>query len=301
MLLINSLSILIPNYNCVCADLVLGLQKQAEALSLKGLWYEIIVADDGSTDARTVDINRVINTFERCSYIINKENRGRAAIRNFLAERGRGEWMLYVDSGNSIPSDSFLANYLSLSEADVVCGGIVVGRNDAVWKGNLRYKYELKEEGTHTAAMRSLRPYREFCTCNFMVRRSVVGEVQFDERFTGYGYEDVLFGKRLAEKGVKIFHTDNPVSRGDFEANDVYIRKVEQALQTVVDFADELDGYSNIAHAAARITRIVPASLICRLYKLTRPFMLRNLIGYKPSLTVFKLYKLGCYLTKLKG
>lgn len=49
--MINSLSILIPTYNNVCLELVRDLQAQASILSSENDFeYEIIVADDGSTD-----------------------------------------------------------------------------------------------------------------------------------------------------------------------------------------------------------------------------------------------------------
>ena len=45
----NDLSILIPTYNDACTQLVSDLQRQAERLGMER--YEIVVADDGSTDA----------------------------------------------------------------------------------------------------------------------------------------------------------------------------------------------------------------------------------------------------------
>ena len=72
--MINTLSILIPTYNNVCIELVKSLQAQASLLSSSSetrsssqessscFEYEILVADDGSTDKGTVEENRIINT-----------------------------------------------------------------------------------------------------------------------------------------------------------------------------------------------------------------------------------------------
>ena len=65
--MINSLSILIPTYNNVCFELVKTLQAQAALLS--DFEYEILVADDGSTDLSTITANRKINEIENCRYI----------------------------------------------------------------------------------------------------------------------------------------------------------------------------------------------------------------------------------------
>ena len=76
----KDISILIPTYNDRCAPLVETLQQQACTLDIN---YEIIVADDGSTDAGVLSANRSINQLPCCRMIECRENRGRAAIRNF--------------------------------------------------------------------------------------------------------------------------------------------------------------------------------------------------------------------------
>ena len=52
----KGLSILIPTYNNVCAELVRALQHQASAQ--EGLAFEVLVADDGSSHRATVKANR---------------------------------------------------------------------------------------------------------------------------------------------------------------------------------------------------------------------------------------------------
>lgn len=81
------LSILLPSYNNVCVSLVQALQRQADALRGKldkPFRYEIIVADDCSTDAACIDANRVIGDMLHCRYLRMEQNVGRAQIRNVL-------------------------------------------------------------------------------------------------------------------------------------------------------------------------------------------------------------------------
>lgn len=123
--MINTLSILIPTYNNVCLELVKSLQAQASLLysssdslsSSSHFEYEILVADDGSTDERTIEGNRIINTLLHCRYIERKENVGRAAIRNFLAREAKYTWLLFIDSNMNIISHQYLANYLKEKKA----------------------------------------------------------------------------------------------------------------------------------------------------------------------------------------
>ena len=119
----KELSILIPTYNDVCTDSVNTLMQQAE--SIGDLRFEIIVADDASTDENVVEANRAIDRMTNCRYIRRENNVGRAAIRNFLAQEARYEWLLFVDSGMGIVRSDFIFNYLQ-AEGNPIYGGYVV-------------------------------------------------------------------------------------------------------------------------------------------------------------------------------
>ena len=91
---------------------------QRQASQIEGLSYEIVVADDGSTDTEAMAANEAINLLPHCRYIVRKENVGRAAIRNFLASIAAYDWLLFIDSGMSIGNDEFLKRYLETEAAD---------------------------------------------------------------------------------------------------------------------------------------------------------------------------------------
>lgn len=63
----RELSILIPEYNCICTKLVYDLYNQC--ISINSLLWEIIVADDGSTDSEIIKQNRSINKLSHCVFI----------------------------------------------------------------------------------------------------------------------------------------------------------------------------------------------------------------------------------------
>ena len=106
----KELSILIPNYNNVCVELVAVLQQQAEAL---GIDYEILVADDASPQKDTIPLNQPINELPHCRYIIKETNTGSAATRNYLGEQSQYHWLLFLDCDINIPDDHFLERYMS--------------------------------------------------------------------------------------------------------------------------------------------------------------------------------------------
>lgn len=307
------LSILLPSYNNVCVSLVQALQRQADALRRKldkPFRYEIIVADDGSTDAACIDANRVIGDMLHCRYLRMEHNVGRAQIRNVLISESCGDYVLLIDSDLFLCDDNYLYKYAT-STADVVYGGTRIGGEGLVMvdneantehlKGNLRYIYEKKAEPSHRAVFRQLRPNQEISVCNLYARRDIMEAHPFDSRFKAYGYEDVLFGKRLAESGIEVTHIDNPVLINEFEPNSVFVKKTEEAILTLCRFEQDLEGYSNLKTKVAALGRYIPLSLFRLWHRIMKNKEKRNLTGPKPSLLLFKLYKLGFFLENRKA
>ena len=293
----KELSILIPNYNNVCVELVTVLQQQAAAL---GIDYEIIVADDASPQKDTIRLNQPINELPHCRYIIKETNSGSAATRNYLGHQSQYHWLLFLDCDITIPDDHFLECYMADTHEGVVNGGICIIEDDTL-SHNLRYIYEKDAEPAHTAEKRQANKYHEFRSTNFMIEREMFEACPFDERFTRSGYEDVLFGKMLKQQRIPVTHIDNPVMMTKFEANPDYVTKIERSMRTLHTFRNELRGYSRILTFDSGI-HISAVRWIIRLWHRAFGAMeRRNLCGSQPILKLFTLYRLGYYLTMAKG
>lgn len=297
----NGLSILIPTYNDVCAGLVADLHRQAVAC---GTDYEIVVADDGSTDADVMSQNRAVNALPHCRCMERGENSGRAAIRNFLARQARYEWLLFIDGDMVVRHDDYLQNYIAAAgiglqndapaadggQPDVVYGGLTIG---PLTDGNLRSMYEHAAAPHHTLAHRQAAPYHDFHTANFMIRRELMLSHPFDSRFRYYGYEDVLFGKQLKEHGIGIMHIDNALSFERFESNRHFMDKTEEGLRTLYHFRDELHGYSRLLEPFSTWYAPLLTTLFGGLYTMLAAPVRRNLAGEHPKLWLFQYYKMG--------
>ncbi len=287
------LSILIPTYNDDCSNLVADLTRQAQALGPAD--WEIVVADDGSTDSDVIARNAVIGQQPGCRLVRSTANIGRAAIRNLLVAEAKGDLLLFVDADMHVASSDFLQAYLAASKlSQVVYGGYAVEGSDT---SNLRFVYENKGKRNHTPEMRSLHPYTDFHTSNFLVPRAVMQAIPFDERFRHYGYEDVFFGKELQRHGISITHIDNPVVFSDFETNADFLRKTEEGMRTLRLFSSELQGFSALLPIASALERWHLKPLTASLFRLTKKALLANLLSAKPSLLAFQIYKLGYYLS----
>ena len=284
------LSILIPTHNDRCLTLVTTLQQQAEKA---GLRYEIIVADDASTDAAVKEENRGINLLPHCRVEERQENVGRACIRNFLALQAEYEWLLFIDSDMVVCRQDFLLRYAQTDDEQlVVDGGICVG---SVLPGNLRALYEQAAEHKHTAEQRRQKPYQHLHTANILIRRDILLTHPFDERFRHYGYEDVLLGKQLEQAQIPITHIDNPLSFEIFEDNAHFISKTEEGLRTLYQFRNDLEGYNGLLAISHRLRLLTP--LIALWHWISKGWEYRLLAGNSPSLTVFALYRLGYFMS----
>ena len=283
----RELSILIPTFNDPCSTLVHNLHQQAEAL---GMTYEILVADDGSTQQNVLEENRSINALPHCQLIERGVNAGRASIRNFLAQQARYAWLLFIDSDMVVCRNDYLRKYASCEETPIVDGGVVIG---ACKPGNLRSLYEKAAESKHTPEERQLSPYRDFHTANFMIKRELMLQQPFDERFKSYGYEDVLFGKAMEKASVPILHIDNPMSFEIFEENEHFVSKTEEGLRTLYQFRHELQGYSRLLDRVQKL----PHTPIRWWHRLFGAIERKNLTSRHPSLWVFNIYKMGYFLS----
>ena len=287
----KQLSILIPVYNETCYDFVKMLSEMCVDMQEKHHLdnYEILVADDASTQEDCLTVNRAINDIAHCRFIEKEENTGSAATRNFLAQKSQFDWLLFLDSDMAISHSDFLLRYLEDDAEGVINGGICIGKGS---KNNLRYLYEKHCEEHHTAEQRSQRPYHSFRSTNFLIPRVVMLHCPFDERFKKSGYEDVMLGKQLMEKGVSIRHIDNPMTMTSFEDNKAYMEKTERNLRTLYTFRKELTGFSQITDVRPTLRPFI------RLWHaLFGSYERKNLCGTHPRLWMYNAYRVGYYLS----
>ncbi|MGI6242595.1 MAG: glycosyltransferase family 2 protein [Prevotella sp.] len=285
------ISIVIPSYNNYCLDLVVKLSEQA--LKIDGLQWEVIVADDASTNVKLVGENQAINQIPHCRYIQRKKNVGRARIRNFLAQEAQGEWLLFIDGDGKIISDNYLSQFVEASSRAKVCyGGYRMMPGPA---SNLRWLYEKASAPRHQVEKRKKNPFKSFNISNLLIERKLMLAHPLDERFVKYGYEDVMLGKELQKNNIDVLHIDSPIGFFDYESNADFVAKTEEGLQTLYRFQDELRGFSTLLRVATNLN-VIPKNVLLGLYRVMKKIWRNNLTGDSPSLFVFKLYKLGYFL-----
>lgn len=210
------LTVLIPVYNWDVSPLLLRIVEEADAFDLWGR-VEVVLLDDGSHDRDLAARNKEFCSKHRrpcLEYMELDGNVGRSAVRNMLAAKARGTFLLFLDCDVLPDNDTFLRDYLKQAENDsfdVVCGGVSYRTRIMTDPAYDYHAYLGNKKEVKPALERNREPWRHILTSNIMVRKSVFMATPFDEGFTGYGYEDVEWGARLAES-FKILHVDNMAS-----------------------------------------------------------------------------------------
>ena len=293
----ESLSILIPVYNWDCSQLIKDLHFQGLVL---GIPYEIIVADDCSTDKELQEKSRIIaESHENCRYFGLPHNIGRAAIRNFMADQSQYDKLLFLDCDAAIKDKDFLKKYLDAADkASVICGG-VTHPDEIPQKGwELRYLYEKNAAFERSAGFRSQNPYLRFTSFSFMIDRDVFMKIRFDESYVRYGYEDVQFGHELEQNGVSILHIDNPMIHLGLEESASFLNKTRQAVLNAFDHKNDIGDSSKLLNHYQVVLKWKMRWLFRIIWSFFQKSMERNLLGPKPKLRIFSLYKL-CYICLL--
>lgn len=294
------LSILIPTYNYNVFPLAKSLHTQCVEENIP---FEIIALDDASNDTDLHKQNEQINSLSNSGYKILSKNIGRSAIRNLLAKQAKYDWLLFLDA-DTLPIDNrLISNYLPFldNKGKVVYGGIKYQETAPEASLLLRWIYGNEREAL-PADKRVLSPYLSLLTLNFAIRKSVFEKVSFNETIPNLRHEDTLFSYELSQAKIKVEHIDNPVYHLGLDTSEIFLKKSEESvvgLKYLLDNNLLSPDYIKIAKVYCGIKKSGLKRLMAFFYKCTGGLFRKNLIGAKPSLFIFDLYRLG-YLMTLK-
>ncbi|QTD37031.1 glycosyltransferase [Polaribacter batillariae] len=287
------LSVLIPTYNYNCFPFVKELHKQ---FVKEKVCFEIFCLDDGSKSHLNIK-NQAINNLSFANFEALETNIGRSAIRNLLAKKANFNWLLFLDSDGFPVHDNFIKLYLDkIKELKTDFSGFIGGRIHKVNSvKNLRIKFGIEREEV-AADLRNKNSYRYFFTSNILIKKSVFNEIKFNEKLTGYGYEDLVFGNEMKALKHKIFHINNPVYHLQIEDNAVFINKTKQGLNNLLFLKKQNLLKENDVKLLSYFNKINSFGLHAIMIKL-KDFFIQKAIKTS-SLFYYDLFKLSylCYL-----
>ena len=289
------ISVLIPIYNYNIVPLVNELHKQLTSASIA---FEIICLDDGS-EQRFIDQNLAINTLGHTHLIISETNKGRIKSRHQLSENATYDWLLFLDA-DIMPQGNFIDLYLTAITEQVKAyfGGVCYKREVPDREHMLRWKYGIKHEEV-TAAHRNKNPYKHIVSANMLINRNVFRTINSEIKQNSYGLDN-LFGLKLKEHSISIEHINNDVFHLGIEKSDVYLKKKEEAAETLLHLIDEgeITKHDNaLISLFLFLKRFKLNYLFSSFYKHFKSKMRPNLLSENPSIKLLQLYRISylCY------
>lgn len=214
---IDGVSLIIPTYNRVKA--LLQTLRALENQSLQREKFEVIVVDDGSTDATEAEVKSFMNSTSVAIRYFKQANKKQGAARNLGIKHSQRPLLVFIGD-DTVPAPDFLAEHLTYhAQKNRYGNAVVIGYTQ--WPKDIRvtpfmrfigeYGYQfgyslIKGEGPL--------PFNFFYTSNISILKSFLDELEciFEEDFTTYGWEDIELGYRLERFGMELFYNRNAVA-----------------------------------------------------------------------------------------
>lgn len=218
------LTICIPSFRHTAVRLVrdLGALPGADQVAL-------VIYDDGSGDPALNDAHAgAIDGYPGpARLVMAADNRGRSHARNRLVSEAATDWVLLLDADMLPDDDQFLVRYLSaISQSkgpELVAGGFSLNQVSPASDQRL-HAAQARQSDCLQADLRNRAPGRYVFTSNILVHRSILDIVPFDDEFTGWGWEDVDWGLRVAAI-YPVRHIDNTATHMGLEPDDRLLQK----------------------------------------------------------------------------
>lgn len=288
----KSLSILIPVHEYNPTQLVTTLHKQCTSL---GIPFELIVFDDASSFESYTSWKPYLDKIIHLHIYRADKNIGRAGIRNELIKKASFEWLLFLDVDTIPCNDDYLQKYLPFLKAvnTCICGGTAYKKTISAPNQLLRWTYGIAREEL-SAEKRNKNPFDTFTLNNLLIRKEVLLQFPLDDSIQKYGHEDTLLGMTLATTGINIVHIDNFVYHEGLDSNEVFLAKIKQSIETLVDLykQNKLPSKTKLIKLHNKLAALKLNGLVASCIKPFIPTIEKNLLSLAPSMFYMDLLKL---------
>jgi glycosyltransferase involved in cell wall biosynthesis len=238
--------------------------------------FELIVADDGSTEATRLLVERMAAGWSgRMIHVWQADDGFRLSrVRNQGVLASSGEYVVFLD-GDCVPQKDFLSSHRKLARPKRMITGsrvllgeaftreVLATRRDlqgmrlgewlAAWRaGHIQKIMQLAFRLPDIGRLRKGFTMRRIKGCNLSAWRCDIDRVNgFDESFKGWGHEDADFVVRLYNAGVlrkdgafrtevfHLWHKERPRDASDHHDRLVYQARDNGTIRAAVGLADQ--------------------------------------------------------------
>jgi teichuronic acid biosynthesis glycosyltransferase TuaG len=205
-------SVIMPAYNAVAY-----IEQAVESVvSQTFTSWELIIVNDGSTDATASLLNEKYSAF-RNIILVNQENKKQGAARNNGLRRARGKWIAFLDADDLWRPDKLEVQLRHAERADVIyTGGTILDEAE-----NRSRAYPIKSGFTEGLAMfAELFEINRIPILSVLLKKEWVDRVGLqNEKRELAGCEDWEYWLRLARSGATFYGI----------ANDLFVYRVHSS------------------------------------------------------------------------
>ena len=273
------LSIAIPVYNYNILPLVERLHQEASSLNIP---FEILVCDDASTMQFQ---NQTISRLSHTRFLQNSINQHVASTRNRLLKEAQYPWVLLLDADVFPLSETFVQTYIDqVNTGSFIQGGFTYQPPAKGVPQSLRETYGLKIE-----------QYKHLHSCCNLFFNQRELQLEFDATIQTYGYEDTQFFLQLQQRNIEVRRIKNPVLHQSTESNAAYLARTKEACTVLAKLIEDQkiqaeDVQLSKLYKKLKTNNLTP--LITGVQTVFGGLISRNLLGKKPSMLAYKLFKL---------
>ena len=182
--------------------------------------YEIVVVDSKSPDGTNVLMQDICKEYENVVYIEDAKNI-LAVKRNVGIDNSTSDIIVFIDDdvypGHRFVESHYLANK---NNTDTFYCGQIRFPKELCKKSNY-YRFRDQQHLNKDDVNREL-PFNNIVVMNLSFRKEFIERVgKVDERFLGYGCEDIEFGYRVIKSGYKIKYLESAVAIHKEDSSDI--------------------------------------------------------------------------------
>lgn len=146
--------------------------------------FELIVADDGSTDNSATIVRKIAATDKRIKYIY-KKNGGVSSARNYGLSKSIGEWIVYIDADDEMLPNNLdtLIKLVTKYQVNVGACNVLVSNETGIHPIKLRLNKETVYKNFIKAKLKNK---AVFPNGGKIFHRSILGEKPYNEKLTRY-------------------------------------------------------------------------------------------------------------------
>ncbi|GAB5401397.1 MAG: glycosyltransferase [Aureisphaera sp.] len=258
--------------------------------------FEIIVADDASTENTLIQFNAKIDELEHCRLVKNEKNLGRTATRNHLAKNAKYDWLLFLDADVMPKYPDFIERFAldNHKDSSIIFGGVDYHKTKPELKEVLRWKYGSDREAK--SVKDRLKNPHFIISQNLLIRKEAFFKINLVSE-NRYGLDNIV-SYFIYRNGLEVTHIDNPVYHLGLENTQTFIKKSIESLETSLHFHNDgnfPEDFRPVQRLYLKLRKWGGLGIFKSVMKRFEGRIEKNLYSDNPNLRWFDLYRLYHY------